>query len=82
MRVVCVKKFTPICINTGQVVPVPDILDKDTVVREFTHDNVLYYELERFQPKIGYEADHFATLPDQEPSVVNEEEQEAIIYQR
>lgn len=50
----------------------------------------LYYSLVEIPPEIVegqvrtyyYNAKNFATLPDQEPSVVNEEEQEAIIYQR
>lgn len=53
-----------------------------TVVVEEKHFGAIYYELAECPPDMLYHSERFVVLPDQESEAINEQEHEAIIYQR
>lgn len=81
MRVICV---TPIITSDAgfENHPRPEVGDNDIVTHVRPHpsgDSDVYYSLERFGDRVGFKADHFATLPDATADEMAEVEFEGIV---
>lgn len=81
MEVMCVKPIDSSNWLTDDY-PRPEVGDKDNVIEEVTLGPHLYYCFARFGRRHGYRSTHFAILPDQSADQMNDEQREAIIYQR
>jgi hypothetical protein len=62
--------------------PHPSVGDMCVSMGQWEQGSRWYYQLEGYPEECGYNVECFATVPDQEPEVINEQEHEAIIYQR
>lgn len=76
MRVICV---TPFSAHTSKDKPRPEVGDEDTVIGGHNIMGVHFYKLGRFDNGFSYQADHFATLPDQTADEIESETKESIV---
>jgi hypothetical protein len=81
-KVICTRSFPGFCQVTFQPISAPQILDEDVVIEVYEKFNATYYRLKKYPWEQCYRADHFATLPEASADEMQQEEHEAIIYQR